>query len=177
MNKLFPLIDGDRSGKFRAKTQEEVDAFYLDSEGNKRCSVCKIYKPMDHYHKNKSARYGLSIVCKQCAITKSKLAHKRRMETDEAYRAAKKSSYTKRMHGITLEQYSAKLSSQGACAICGTTSPKGGWHLDHNHETGKLRGFLCNPCNRGIGYLQDNVEILMNAINYLNAHSKEGSRQ
>ena len=31
---------------------------------------------------------------------------------------------------------------------------------------------LCNNCNAGIGYLNDDVEILMNAIRYLNKHNK-----
>ena len=52
-----------------------------------------------------------------------------------------------------------------------TTTKQGGWHLDHNHVTGKLREFLCNPCNRGLGYLQDDPMILMKAIEYLDKHN------
>jgi len=39
--------------------------------------------------------------------------------------------------------------------------------LDHNHKTGRLRGLLCNSCNKGIGLLQDSVELLENAVKYL----------
>ena len=39
--------------------------------------------------------------------------------------------------------------------------------LDHNHETGQLRGALCSPCNRAIGALGDTVEGLQKAVDYL----------
>jgi Recombination endonuclease VII len=40
-------------------------------------------------------------------------------------------------------------------------------HLDHDHETGKFRGWLCNRCNLGIGMLGDTVEDLRQAVAYL----------
>jgi hypothetical protein len=54
------------------------------------------------------------------------------------------------------------------CKICGNP-PKIGRNLDvdHDHTTGKIRGLLCNNCNRGLGHLQDNITILQNAIEYL----------
>lgn len=56
----------------------------------------------------------------------------------------------------------------GMCAICGTEdSGKRGFCVDHNHVTGKLRGALCGKCNRGIGLLQDNHEIVQKAADYL----------
>jgi hypothetical protein len=39
--------------------------------------------------------------------------------------------------------------------------------VDHDHKTGKIRGLLCDNCNRGIGLLGDNIDILRNAIGYL----------
>lgn len=56
----------------------------------------------------------------------------------------------------------------GVCAIC-FSLPKEGRNLDvdHCHETGKIRGLLCNNCNRGLGHLQDSKEILEKAISYL----------
>ena len=39
--------------------------------------------------------------------------------------------------------------------------------LDHDHTTGLFRGWLCRNCNQGIGKLGDNIEGLMNAIDYL----------
>ena len=75
---------------------------------------------------------------------------------------------------MTEEQYLAKLETQGnVCAICGTSDPVGGWSLDHCHTTGKIRDFLCNICNLGLGYFKENEESLMNAVTYLRAHRKE----
>jgi hypothetical protein len=40
-------------------------------------------------------------------------------------------------------------------------------HLDHDHETGDFRGWLCTKCNTGIGLLGDSVKGLERAVNYL----------
>lgn len=78
--------------------------------------------------------------------------------------------YLRKKYGITLEQYAEKLSEQGGrCAICTTDEPKP-WPyfvVDHDHETGCVRGLLCHACNVGIGQLQDDVALLRNAITYL----------
>lgn len=144
---------------------------------NAICPSCNSEKRLTEFHKNKASKNGHATYCKICAVRKSRKHHAKRMATDPSYRRSKKDSYIKYSHGISLEEYERRLSEQNGCAICGTTSPKGGWHLDHDHTTGKRRKFLCNPCNRGIGYLQDDVEILKKAINYLNEHSKEGTGQ
>lgn len=39
--------------------------------------------------------------------------------------------------------------------------------VDHNHRTGKVRGLLCGSCNRGLGAMQENINILARAIEYL----------
>jgi hypothetical protein len=62
------------------------------------------------------------------------------------------------------------LEDQGhVCAICGTKDPgyKGRFVVDHDHDTGNVRGLLCDRCNTGIGFLQDNIAVLRSAINYL----------
>jgi len=72
--------------------------------------------------------------------------------------------------GITLEEYNKILQTQGnGCAICGKNAENDYQRLgvDHCHKTGKNRGILCSHCNSGIGYLQDNIEILKNSIKYL----------
>ena len=56
-----------------------------------------------------------------------------------------------------------------ACECCGGP-PRGKgstFHLDHCHETGKFRGWLCSMCNTAIGKLGDNVDGLMRAVDYL----------
>lgn len=49
--------------------------------------------------------------------------------------------------------------------------------VDHCHISGKVRGILCNECNRGLGYFHDNKESLMNAAQYLTeTESSEGGQ-
>jgi len=57
-----------------------------------------------------------------------------------------------------------------ACDICGLQ--RGRLCLDHDHDTHEKRGFLCAGCNKGIGMLQDDPEILEKALEYLRRGSK-----
>lgn len=70
-------------------------------------------------------------------------------------------------YGITLEEYNQMQTSRaGVCEICNEVYAKP-LHVDHCHTSGKVRGLLCPPCNKGIGHLKDNPEILRRAIVYL----------
>lgn len=57
------------------------------------------------------------------------------------------------------------------CACCGKTHDRAGKPLkivlDHDHNTGDFRGFICSYCNLGIGHLGDNMEGLQMAMKYL----------
>ena len=80
----------------------------------------------------------------------------------------RKNGNLKRTYGISLEEYESLLESQdNVCKICKTE--KIGKHLavDHDHKTGKIRGILCENCNRGLGMFKDSPELLQNAIQYL----------
>lgn len=77
-----------------------------------------------------------------------------------------------RVYGITAEQYHEMLSQQNQrCGICNLHFDDcGAPHVDHCHQSGKVRGLLCRKCNTAIGLLGDNAESAMRAHNYL----KEG---
>jgi len=79
-------------------------------------------------------------------------------------------------YGITLAEYDKLVSNQcGACAICGAVpceDPDAGrnqrfLHVDHDHETGKVRGLICASCNVALGNFKDDVNTMANAIEYL----------
>ena len=81
----------------------------------------------------------------------------------------------RRYFNMTIDDYLELLKSQGGvCAICKSDDPKSkgesnelAFHVDHCHDTGRIRGLLCGPCNRGLGYFQDSIELIQNAKEYL----------
>ena len=77
----------------------------------------------------------------------------------------------KRLYGVDENCYNKMYSNQnGCCAICKIHQNKLKKVLcvDHNHNTNMVRGLLCDNCNKGIGNLKDNIEIINNAVIYLN---------
>jgi len=99
--------------------------------------------------------------------------HRRWTAAHPEYREYMAIYLDRRRYGLTLQGRAALMLQQnGACAVCGETFAGRG-HVDHNHMTGKVRGLLCNNCNRGIGLLRDRSEILMTAAQYLAASEGE----
>ena len=72
---------------------------------------------------------------------------------------------------MTFDDYMAIAELQNfRCAICNTDVPGRGhknFTVDHDHETGIVRGLLCWSCNAGIGLLKDNPKIVKAALDYL----------
>lgn len=119
---------------------------------SERGSPARCHPPKKNYGKG---------LCQSCW---QKEDYKRKPEVFKARRLQK--------YGMSMEQYAELLKQQeGKCAICFSDKPRQGkslfFHVDHNHKTGKVRGLLCGPCNRGLGYLQDSLVILENSIKYL----------
>ena len=58
--------------------------------------------------------------------------------------------------------------SGGRCEICGAEQgPKRKPAIDHDHETGDIRGLLCRSCNLGLGAFQDRILLLLAVAEYL----------
>lgn len=74
-------------------------------------------------------------------------------------------------YGIGLVEYDVLLEAQGGvCPICGALEPKPyGFHVDHDHKTGAVRGLLCGNCNTACGLVQDDPVRLRAAADYLEA--------
>lgn len=71
---------------------------------------------------------------------------------------------------ISRDKKQQLLESQGGvCKICKKirSDTLSGWHLDHDHTTGRVRGVLCRGCNLGLGNFQDSMERLLEAAEYL----------
>lgn len=136
----------------------------------KQCKKCHQWKPLTEYSKKnpKNRKPGLQSRCKSCAI-----------EDINQWRSVQsldrlKDLYLQRTYGVTLQWYQDTLAlTLNTCPICkkafhfqdtlGPDSPV----VDHCHTTGKVRGIICNECNRGLGYFRDNIVALQNAATYL----------
>ena len=69
-------------------------------------------------------------------------------------------------YGVALEDVAAMLEAQdGRCLICHRDDVR--LSVDHDHQTGRVRGLLCNNCNAGIGFLGDDPARLLDAVVYL----------
>lgn len=80
-----------------------------------------------------------------------------------------------RNYGLTWEGFQELIRDQDyRCAICPEpiASDDKNTHVDHDHNTGKVRGILCSNCNRGLGMFKDSVRLLAYAIVYLEEHGK-----
>jgi hypothetical protein len=82
-------------------------------------------------------------------------------------------------YGISLKEYSILYKSQnGKCDICGkeevaihnSTKTPIKLAVDHCHSTTKIRGLLCQDCNRGLGHFHDDIIRMESAIKYLRKH-------
>jgi hypothetical protein len=97
-------------------------------------------------------------------------ARSRELSKRPEAKAASRRDWLKRKYGLTPEDWTFRFGAQGgACAICRNPDPgsKRGWHTDHDHRTGKVRGILCHKCNVLLGAAVDSPAILELAKAYL----------
>jgi hypothetical protein len=82
----------------------------------------------------------------------------------------------KHRYGITEADYQAMLIEQaGVCAICGEENRSSRrLHVDHDHETGRVRALLCEVCNTSLGAVENPI-LLQRLLDYLTKHaSRDG---
>jgi hypothetical protein len=130
----------------------------------KKCSKCGESKQYSEFYKHKLGIDGIRADCKKCCNISSK---KWNINNREKIRSV----YNYWNTGVTSELYTEFLNlHDDKCAICKKTTKENHKSLaiDHDHKTMKIRGLLCNRCNLGIGYLEDNVAFLKSAIEYIN---------
>ena len=140
----------------------------------KTCSKCKKHKAYTEFYKMTVSLDGHAYYCKECD-------NKRRREQRKADPVATQQSNRNRQllkrYGMTIKDYEEMFEQQGCkCGICGVTEnhsgntgPRKEWSfsVDHCHTTGKVRGLLCNDCNRALGLFKDNTETIKAALMWL----------
>lgn len=125
---------------------------------NRVCTGCKVAKSLPSF--GKQGKY-LRSKCKDCRKGESSYAD----QTPEQKRRYAETARVK-LYGMTDEDYIEMLLKQdNRCGIC--RSPMLKPQIDHSHQTGKVRGFLCSTCNTGLGKLGDDIDGLKRAIKYL----------
>ncbi len=167
---------------FRAKQSaykpRKVAVEEAHPEGMKRCSKCESCKPLDAFGKNRTTRDGLQYACKTCsvaAVTESRhkdpTSHRRSSKNWRLNNLDRHAdNHAKRRYGLEHGSYAEMLESQGGkCAICETsdTGNTKRFHIDHCHDTNKVRGLLCTNCNTGLGQFKHSEDLLEKAIGYL----------
>lgn len=144
----------------------------------KVCTVCKEDKSFNDFNKNALKVDGLRSECKSCrserykdkrtAKTWSSKYHAEKLHMS-SYRHLCETGYTGSYKEM-LETYEHFYKIQlGKCAICGDRPPK--LKLDHSHNTGQIRGLLCNGCNWALGCLNDSPLLAEAIVKYLNGIS------
>lgn len=140
----------------------------LHARGASYCVPCDSIKPVDEF-------YSLHGPCKPCAIQKAaqwnstnKEARRAIVRRDNAKGARART--IKHLYDWTDTHYQAALTIQeDRCAICGGPPTRQHFSIDHDHESGLIRGLLCQPCNAGLGHFKESLAVLQKAVAYLSA--------
>jgi len=117
----------------------------------------------------------VQVSCKDCGSTTRKLSRPGpRCATCQRARktAAREAAWARGImerYGITPEQYWALYEAQGgSCYICERATGKTKrLAVDHDHNSGYVRGLLCGPCNKLLGHARDDGEFFLRAFEYL----------
>lgn len=139
----------------------------------KPCKVCKEIKSLDMFQKAIENKDRHTNTCRSCL---SKRARLYRQANYEKVANIMRDSQRKSKYGITKDQYLEMVVNQNyCCGICGK-SPENkvdiykSLSIDHDHESGKIRGLLCSKCNTAVGLLKDNYFNCIKAARYLKKH-------
>lgn len=132
----------------------------------KVCTKCREEKDLSEFYNRTKSKDGKGFRCKSCITVIMQNSHNPALSREKAL---------VKNYGITHEQYEEMLERQShKCAICesaehGLRKEAKHWPIDHCHKTNLVRGVLCTNCNQALGYFKDDITILENAINYLDA--------
>ena len=144
----------------------------LAAEGKKRCRDCGGEKPLSEFRDHitshrlssgKAAEYkSKESYCIKCCRVRNKSSILKIHGTFSAYAR-------KRRYGLSQKDFDNIVMLQGnACAVCENMfKPNQKMHVDHNHETGKVRGITCHRCNLFIGYMEKSPGLHEKALRHL----------
>lgn len=136
------------------------------------CPRCEETKGAEDFYlrKNVAGEMVPGGYCKPCAHEVRRLAAQANPEREKAYR---RKQHLKAAYDLTEEEFLHQLweVQLGLCALGAEEIDETTAHVDHDHETGKLRGLLCGQCNWALGKLGDNEDGLIWALEYVRGGS------
>lgn len=143
--------------------KQENDQKLFD-DGKKYCGKCGEIKSLSEFNRDKSTRFGYTSRCKECL-------HEISVSEERVYR--ERVNRIKYRYNGSDEDVN-RIFDTHMCEICGTVfNSKTHKHVDHDHESGKIRGALCNKCNMGLGSFEDSINRMRLAISYLKKYKSE----
>lgn len=129
----------------------------------KKCGRCNEVKTIQEFGiVSTKCSHRLRSYCKRCGSDYAKESRARRLEKDPQLQIREHLKYR---YGITLEEKLNLMLS--GCQICSLILSQFNMHVDHCHQSKKIRGILCNNCNRGLGFCKDQQSILVGCISYI----------
>lgn len=130
----------------------------------KRCPACGRTKAITEFVRNRAEKSGWGGYCRPCHNRISR-------ENVIKNHGSTRSRMLKRRYGVDAVDVEWMILQQGGkCAVCKEKPAK---HVDHDHESKRVRGILCFNCNRGLGYFKDDWELMCRAADYLELFSDE----
>lgn len=138
-----------------------------------RCTTCQEEKPKTEFHRNKSYTRGYQYICKYCTkeYNKQPKMKANRERITKKYRNTVRYRETIRKSNLR-RRYGKVVDVPEVCDVCGEKNPDGrNIHVDHCHNTGKIRGFLCYKCNTSIGFMRDDFKLIKALAKYLEERS------
>ena len=128
----------------------------------KICKICNLEKDISDFYAGRKD-------CKSCKNLIAKQWRKDNPKNTEKHLVRMRERAKERRYGITQEQFNKMLIDQkNMCAICSSKFKNTkNTHIDHCHDSSRVRGLLCNNCNMALGQFNDNTDIMDNIIKYL----------
>lgn len=110
---------------------------------HKNCKKCGKWLPLEDFYPDKYSKSGKSTYC---------IKHSQERGRNNWYKPKTQDNMLRKLYGISLEEYSILREVQkDCCALCGM---KKKLVVDHDHNTGRVRGLLCQGCNVTVGMIE-----------------------
>lgn len=141
--------------KHRERRIAEAKAYYeANKERIQAARVARRQANLEDYRARDRARYHAD--------------PDRRRESNRRWHERNPHKAQANSHGLSAEQFTAMLQAQHhICALCDASFANRRPYIDHDHQTGEVRGLLCMNCNTALGHFRDDPYLMRRAADYV----------